>query len=41
VDEIAEAKAELLEGLFEPRVGYLNNDDSRVRGMARKFNGKS
>src|SRR5712671_1518562 len=40
VDEIAEAKAELLEGLFEPRVGYLNNDDSRVRGMARKFNGK-
>jgi UDP-N-acetylmuramoyl-tripeptide--D-alanyl-D-alanine ligase len=40
VDEIAEAKAELLEGLFEPRTAYLNNDDSRVRAMARKFNGK-
>ncbi len=40
VDEIAEAKAELLDGLCEPRVGYLNNDDSRVRAMARKFNGK-
>jgi len=40
VDEIAEAKAELLEGLSEPRTGYLNNDDSRVRAMARKFNGK-
>jgi UDP-N-acetylmuramoyl-tripeptide--D-alanyl-D-alanine ligase len=31
VDEIAEAKAELLEGLFEPRTAFLNNDDSRVR----------
>ena len=40
VDEIAEAKAELLEGLFEPRIAYLNNDDSRVRGMSREFNGK-
>jgi UDP-N-acetylmuramoyl-tripeptide--D-alanyl-D-alanine ligase len=40
VDEIAEAKAELLEGLFEPRVAYLNNDDSRVRAMAGKFNGR-
>jgi UDP-N-acetylmuramoyl-tripeptide--D-alanyl-D-alanine ligase len=40
VDEIAEAKAELLEGLHEPKVGYLNNDDSRVRAMARKFSGK-
>jgi len=40
VDEIAEAKAELLEGLHEPRTGYLNNDDSRVRSMARKFDGK-
>jgi UDP-N-acetylmuramoyl-tripeptide--D-alanyl-D-alanine ligase len=40
IDGIAEAKAELLEGLVEPRVGYLNNDDSRVRAMARKFSGK-
>lgn len=40
VDEIAEAKAELLEGLFPPRIAYLNNDDSRVRAMARKFDGK-
>ncbi len=40
VDEIAEAKAELLEGLCEPKVAYLNNDDSRVRAMARKFNGR-
>ena len=40
VDEIAEAKAELLERLFEPRTGFLNNDDSRVRAMARKFDGR-
>jgi UDP-N-acetylmuramoyl-tripeptide--D-alanyl-D-alanine ligase len=40
VDEIAEAKAELLEGLHDPKVGYLNNDDSRVRAMSRKFSGK-
>jgi len=40
IDGIAEAKAELLEGLVEPRVAYLNNDDSRVRAMARKFSGK-
>lgn len=40
IDGIAEAKAELLEGLTEPRVAYLNNDDSRVRAMARKFSGK-
>ena len=40
VDEIAEAKFELLEGLFEPRTAYLNNDDSRVRAMARKFDGR-
>ena len=40
VDEIAEAKAELIEGLHEPRIAYLNNDDSRVRAMARKFTGK-
>jgi UDP-N-acetylmuramoyl-tripeptide--D-alanyl-D-alanine ligase len=40
VDEIAEAKAELLEGLCDPKIAYLNNDDPRVRAMARKFNGK-
>jgi UDP-N-acetylmuramoyl-tripeptide--D-alanyl-D-alanine ligase len=40
IEGIAEAKAELLEGLIEPRVAYLNNDDSRVRAMARKFPGK-
>ena len=40
VDEIAEAKAELLDGLHYPKVGYLNNDDSRVRAMSRKFSGK-
>jgi len=40
IDGIAEAKAELLEGLIEPKVAYLNNDDSRVRAMARKFSGK-
>ena len=40
IEGIAEAKAELLEGLVEPRVAYLNNDDSRVRAMARKFSGK-
>src|SRR5262245_50752996 len=40
VDAIAEAKAELLEGLVEPRRAFLNNDDSRVRAMARKFDGK-
>src|SRR5438552_16094673 len=40
VDETAEAKAELLEGLHDPKVAYLNNDDSRVRAMARKFSGK-
>src|SRR3989475_6804570 len=35
VDEIAEAKAELLEGLHEPKVAYLNNDDPRVRDGAQ------
>ena len=40
IDEIAEAKAELLEGLHEPKVAYLNNDDPRVRAMARNFAGK-
>ena len=40
VDEIAEAKAELVESLHDPKVAYLNNDDSRVRAMARKTDGK-
>src|SRR5215468_12087556 len=40
VDEIAEAKAELIEGLHEPKVAYLNNDDSRVRAMAQRFSGR-
>jgi UDP-N-acetylmuramoyl-tripeptide--D-alanyl-D-alanine ligase len=40
VDEIAEAKAELLDGLVPPGTAYLNNDDSRVRAMARKFTGR-
>src|SRR3989475_4874480 len=40
LDEIAEPKAELIEGLHEPKVPYLNNDDSRVRAMARNFTGK-
>jgi UDP-N-acetylmuramoyl-tripeptide--D-alanyl-D-alanine ligase len=40
IDGIAEAKAELLAGLVEPRVAYLNNDDPRVRAMAGKFSGK-
>ena len=40
VDAIAEAKAELLEGLIEPRRAYLNNDDPRVRAMAQKFIGR-
>ena len=40
VDEIADAKAELIEGLHDPKIAYLNNDDTRVRGMARNFAGK-
>jgi UDP-N-acetylmuramoyl-tripeptide--D-alanyl-D-alanine ligase len=40
VDEIAEAKAELIQGLHDPKVAYLNNDDSRVRAMSRNFSGK-
>src|SRR5689334_15734525 len=40
VDEIAEAKAELVEGLHDPKVAYLNSDDSRVRAMAQRFSGK-
>ena len=40
IDGIAAAKAELLEGLVEPRIAYLNYDDARVRAMAGKFSGK-
>jgi len=40
VDEIAEAKAELIQSLAEPKVAYLNNDDTRVRAMAQSFAGK-
>jgi UDP-N-acetylmuramoyl-tripeptide--D-alanyl-D-alanine ligase len=40
VDEIAEAKAELVESLHDPKVAYLNNDDTRVRAMARRTDGK-
>ena len=40
VDEIAEAKAELIQGLHDPKVAYLNNDDIRVRAMAHGFKGK-
>src|SRR5262249_45483194 len=40
VDEIAEAKAELIHGLHDPKIAYLNNDDSRVRAMAQGFPGK-
>src|SRR5262245_25485354 len=40
VDEIAEAKAELIQGLHDPKVAFLNNDDTRVRAMARGFTGK-
>jgi len=40
VDEIAEAKAELLGGLVGSRIAYLNNDDPRVSAMARNFDGK-
>jgi UDP-N-acetylmuramoyl-tripeptide--D-alanyl-D-alanine ligase len=40
VDEIAKAKAELLGGLEGERRAYLNNGDSRVRAMARDFDGE-
>src|SRR5438093_7388889 len=40
IDEIAEAKAELVEALNDPKIAYLNSDDSRVRAMARKTDGK-
>ena len=39
IDEIARAKAELLDGLVGDRRAYLNYDDSRVRSMARRFDG--
>ena len=40
IEGIAAAKAELLQGLVEPRVAYLNFDDPRVRAMAATFSGK-
>src|SRR4029453_17218870 len=40
IEGIAAAKAELLQGLVEPRVAYLNYDDARVRAMAGNFTGK-
>jgi UDP-N-acetylmuramoyl-tripeptide--D-alanyl-D-alanine ligase len=40
VDQIAEAKAELIQGLHDPKVAFLNNDDTRVRAMAHGFTGK-
>jgi len=40
VEEIAEAKAELIQGLHDPKIAYLNNDDTRVRAMAHGFTGK-
>jgi UDP-N-acetylmuramoyl-tripeptide--D-alanyl-D-alanine ligase len=41
VDEIAAAKAELIQELHDPKVAYLNNDDTRVRAMAHGFAGKA
>ena len=40
VDAIADAKAELLDGLVGESRAYLNNDDARVRGMASRFAGE-
>jgi UDP-N-acetylmuramoyl-tripeptide--D-alanyl-D-alanine ligase len=40
IEGIAEAKAELLAGLVEPRVAYLNNDDPRVRPWPADSPGK-
>src|SRR4029453_3603427 len=40
VDEIAQAKAELIQGLHDPKVAFLNNDDTRVRAMSHGFSGK-
>ena len=40
IDQIAEAKAELLAGLVGERRAYLNYDDSRVRAMAQHFDGQ-
>jgi UDP-N-acetylmuramoyl-tripeptide--D-alanyl-D-alanine ligase len=40
VEDIAEAKAELLAGLVGDRRAYLNNDDVRVRAMADGFDGE-
>jgi UDP-N-acetylmuramoyl-tripeptide--D-alanyl-D-alanine ligase len=40
IEGIAEAKAELLDGLVEPKRAYLNYDDHRVRAMASRVPGK-
>lgn len=40
VDEIAEAKRELLQGLAAPAVAVLNADDPYVRRFAESFSGK-
>jgi UDP-N-acetylmuramoyl-tripeptide--D-alanyl-D-alanine ligase len=40
VEAIADAKAELLDGLVGARRAYLNNDDPRVRAMSRRFDGE-
>ncbi|MFQ5695895.1 MAG: UDP-N-acetylmuramoyl-tripeptide--D-alanyl-D-alanine ligase, partial [Terriglobia bacterium] len=40
LDEIAEAKRELLQGLAAPAIAVLNADDERVRRFAEGFRGK-
>jgi UDP-N-acetylmuramoyl-tripeptide--D-alanyl-D-alanine ligase len=40
IEGIAAAKAELVEGLVEPRIAYLNADDFRVRRMGQHFTGR-
>jgi UDP-N-acetylmuramoyl-tripeptide--D-alanyl-D-alanine ligase len=39
IDEIAEAKTELVQGLHDPKIAFLNNDDTRVRAMAHSLSG--
>jgi UDP-N-acetylmuramoyl-tripeptide--D-alanyl-D-alanine ligase len=41
VDEIAQAKAEILEGVAPGGVAVLNHDDPRVRRMAEGFRGRT
>jgi UDP-N-acetylmuramoyl-tripeptide--D-alanyl-D-alanine ligase len=40
IDEIAAAKAELIQGLVGDKRAYLNADDHRVRAMANGFDGE-